>query len=165
MLACDSRGISWESEECQGLDSAYQETLTNICVCGHQTMTIDELKRSNIYCCSPNWPCQYQGKKIVCHNGTLLGVDGKCGNECPTALVVSAMSIATKKACDQKDKCYSTRSSGHIVNEVCDQGQDIENEFSDTYCGSNGKSVPCFNNGHKGTYNKSSQCFNTNYVG
>ena len=128
-------------------------------------MDINELERSRSYCCSPDWPCQDQGNKIVCQNGTLVKWNDKCGNECPTAEYVSAMAIATKEACDQEGKCFRTKGSGYDVNEVCNCSQNDESNFAEKFCGSDGRSVPCFNNVTIGMHSRMGQCYNTRYIG
>ena len=136
-------------------------------------MAMYELNRSRSYCCSPDWPCQDQGNKIVCQNGTLVSYNDKCGNECPTAEAVSAMAIATKEACDQEGKCYRNKNIYYDVNEVCDSGQKNESDFAEKFCGSDGKyemlkqgkPVPCFNNVTIGMHSRMGQCYNTGFFG
>ena len=136
-----------------------------ICQCGQQTMSINQLSSSKSYCCSPDWPCQDQGDKIVCQNGTLVNFNDKCGKECPTAERVSAMAIATKEACDEEGKCFRNKNRDYDVNEACDHGHNDENEFAEKFCGSDGNSVPCFNKFTLGRYKRIGQCYNTRYIG
>ena len=158
---CDFFKLPWDSAQCQRQARGFSKS---ICQCGQQTMSIDELGNSRSYCCSPEWPCQDQGNKIVCQNGTLVSENDKCGNECPTGEGVSAMSIATKEACDKESKCYMNKDILYSVNEVCDHSQNDESDFAKTFCGFDA-SVPCFNNVTTGMYSRMGQCYNTYYIG
>ena len=157
----NNMGYLWESAKCQWNSRKFQGASKKICQCGQQTMSINEFKS---YCCSPDWPCQDQGNKIVCKNGTLVNMNDKCGNECPTAEFVSAMAIATKGACDQEGKCFINENTAYDVNEVCDHSQKNGSDFAEKFCGI-GRSVPCLNNVTNGMHNKVGQCYNTGYIG
>ena len=156
---CEYRGYSWEGAKCERSAWLFQGASKSLCQCGQQTMAIYELDKSKSYCCSPDWSCQDQGNKIVCQNGTLLKYNDKCGNECPTAEVVSAMAIATKEACDQEGKCFKNKNTVYNVNEVCDHSQNDESHFAEKFCGSDSRSVTCFNDVTIG------QCYNTGTFG
>ena len=166
---CEFWNHSWESALCESKAWLFQGALSkSICQCGQQTMAIYELESSRSYCCSPDWPCQDQGNKIVCQNGTLVNINDKCGNECPTSDGASAMAIATKEACDQEGKCFRNKNIYYDVNEVCDSGQKNESDFAEKFCGigrSDGESVPCFNKVTIGMHSRMGQCFNTAYIG
>ena len=130
-------------------------------------MAIYELNRSRSYCCSPDWPCQDQGNKIVCQHGTLVSQNDKCGNDCPRVERGSAMAIATKDACDHKGKCFRNKDIGYSFNEVCGHSQKNESNFAEKFCGSRsrGNSVPCFNNVTIGMHGRMGQCYNTANIG
>ena len=161
---CEYWNFPLENARCQIEAPRFQGSSKSICQCGHQTMAIYELSAIRSYCCSPDWPCQEQDNKIVCQNGTLVSENDKCGNECPTGEGVSAMSIATKEACDKESKCYMNKDILYSVNEVCDHSQNDESDFAKTFCGFDA-SVPCFNNVTTGMYSRMGQCYNTYYIG
>ena len=162
---CAKEGYEWESVDCQRLDWLFQHPSSKtICQCGQLTMTIEDLNRVKSYCCSPDWPCQDQGNKIVCQNGTVVKQNNKCANECPTAGIVSAIAIATKEACDLEHKCYQNKENSYDFNEICDLNQIDGKQFAGKFCGSNGYSEPCFNNVTTGIH-KIGQCYSKDFIG
>ena len=162
---CEFFNYPWKSAQCTIQAWRFKGASKSICQCGQLTMSIYELSGSRSYCCSSDWPCQDQGNKIVCKNGTLVNWNDKCGNECPTAEGVSAMAIATKEACDQEGKCFRNKDIYYAVNEICDHGHNDEVEFTEKFCGFDGDSVPCLNNFTLVKYNRIGQCYNRRYIG
>ena len=164
---CEMLGLEFESAKCQRrAATTYHGESKNICQCGQDTLSILDLNKSKSYCCNHDWPCEDQGNKIVCQNGTITNLNRKCGNECITARTVSAMALETKEACDKKNTmCYNNKNSAYTINEVCGDDKISESAFAEKFCGFSDRSTPCFNNITNGSYKNIRQCYHIGFTG
>ena len=166
---CKKFGYSLDSIKCKRLDERFQRfqtTSKSICQCGQETMSIQDLAISKTYCCNRNIPCVDRGNKIVCETGSLVNVNDKCEEECPSAEGTSAMAIATKESLGpETKKCYLNMDRKYTLNKVYSNSNTNEMEFARMHCGPSDFSIPCFNNFTRGLHKHIRQCYDVAYVG
>lgn len=163
---CKNFGYSLDSLKCQRLDQRFerfQTTPKSICQCGEETMSIQDLANTKTYCCNRNLPCDDRGNKIVCQSGTLVNVNDKCKEECPTAEGMSALAIATNESLgSEANKCYLNMDEEYSLNKVYSLGNNNGTVFAKMHCGASNN---CFNNVTRGIHNNIRQCYDQGYVG
>ena len=131
------------------------------CQCGKQTFHEDDMFIQNIYCCN-RIPCNQSGLNITCINGVTKKWNEKCQNdECPTAKIVSLMTLSSKETCMKINNanCFEPKDIYHSFNKVCDLNLDDET-FKSKYCGSIKNEENCNSKYSTGKY-QLKQCYRT----
>ena len=156
--------------QCHARSPEFYGDSTIWCKCGAIPIDIginNQFLEARSYCCSPT-PCERNGNRIICRDGTLNYFNQSCEaqgetniNQCPTASLVSSSAISVKQN-GSHFQCYEETKENVDFNKVHLNSDNVSDEdFARIFCGS-GKSIIC-NSTYSHSKNTFQQCHNNDF--